>query len=283
MGCTCQSLELGQTPGRQPMRPGRLTTIGPRPRHRHLATDTAGAYEHRVPAPTLDEQHLQPLPTQRMERMRDDNRTQVITGRRGTMSPPSGSTAAASRCCPASGSTPAAPATAATCRPSDHRPVHRAAGNPVLLDRFQGGLIDARRAVVAAHRDPRPPHDVPAVNLVTQRVKPPFRVGLGRPVKRMLQGTDRVHHIGPHRGGTSHVRHSPGPSSPVDTRERSSGPSLTAGCVVPRLDRYYDRLRLPPGAPSTSRLLTGYRTTLVHENRSPLRPGRVSPVPAATI
>src|SRR6266540_5585847 len=89
MDCACQRLELGQTPGRQPMRPGRLTTIGPRPRHRHLATDTAGAYEHRVPAPTLDEQHLQPLPTQRMERMRDDNRTQIITGRRGTMSPPS--------------------------------------------------------------------------------------------------------------------------------------------------------------------------------------------------
>jgi hypothetical protein len=28
-----------------------------------------------------------------------------------------------------------------------------------------------------------------------------------------------------------------------------------------RLDRYYDRLRLPPGTPSTSRLHTGYRTS----------------------
>src|SRR5215213_7895820 len=47
---------------------------------------------------------------------------------------------------------------------------------------------------------------------------------------------------------------------PQPTHKRSSGPSLTAGCVVLRLDRYYDRLRLPPGARSTSRLHTGYRT-----------------------
>jgi len=28
---------------------------------------------------------------------------------------------------------------------------------------------------------------------------------------------------------------------------------ITAGCVVPRLNRYYGRLRLPPGQQSTSR------------------------------
>ena len=71
------------------MRLGRLTPIGPRPGHRHLATDTTGAHEHRIPRPALDEQNLQPLPTQRMEGMRDDNKTQTITGRRGTMPPPS--------------------------------------------------------------------------------------------------------------------------------------------------------------------------------------------------
>jgi hypothetical protein len=71
------------------MRLGRLTPIGPGPGHRHLATDTTGTHEHRIPAPALDEQHLQPLPTQRMKRMRDNNKTQTITGRRGTMPPPS--------------------------------------------------------------------------------------------------------------------------------------------------------------------------------------------------
>src|SRR5690348_12992895 len=50
-----------------------------------------------------------------------------------------------------------------------------------------------------------------------------------------------------------------------------------------RLDRYYGRLRLPPGTPPASRLLTGYRTARIHGHRSPLRPGRASPVPAATI
>ena len=37
------------------------------------------------------------------------------------------------------------------------------------------------------------------------------------------------------------------------THGRSSGPSLTGGCVVRRLDRYYGRLRRPPGSPPTSR------------------------------
>jgi hypothetical protein len=71
------------------MRPRRLTPVSPRPRHRHLTTDTTGAHKHRIPAPTLDEQHLQPLPTQRMKGMRNNNKTQTITGRRGTMPPPS--------------------------------------------------------------------------------------------------------------------------------------------------------------------------------------------------
>src|SRR5262249_14769575 len=65
-------------------------------------------------------------------------------------------------------------------------------GNPVLLNLGQSGLIDARRAVVTTHRDPRPPQDVPAQDLVPQRVEPPPGISLGRPVQRMLQGADRI-------------------------------------------------------------------------------------------
>src|SRR5271168_2691682 len=65
-----------------------LTTIGPRLRHRDLATNTAGTHQYRVPGPALDVENLQPLPDQRVERMSDDNETQIITGQRGTMPPP---------------------------------------------------------------------------------------------------------------------------------------------------------------------------------------------------
>jgi hypothetical protein len=50
---------------------------------------------------------------------------------------------------------------------------------------------------------------------------------------------------------------------PQPAHERSSGPSLTAGCVVLRLDRYYDRLRRPP----STRPLPG--STPVIERRGP--------------
>ena len=42
-----------------------------------------------------------------------------------------------------------------------------------------------------------------------------------------------------------------------------------------RLKRYYGRLRLPPGTPSTSRLSTGYRTRRFRQHRRP--PGRGGP------
>ena len=146
----------------------------------------------------------------------------------------------------------------------------------------QGDLVDARRAVVTAHRIPRPLQDVFAVDLVSQRMEPPVRVSLGRPVEHMLQSADPVpadsrqgrpsRNTGTHRSGPPSLRVNEAAALPI-----------TAGCVVLRLDRYYGRLRLPPGTPPTSRLHTGYRTGLVHGHRSPLRPGRASPVPAATI
>jgi hypothetical protein len=51
---------------------GPLTPIGPRPGQRHLTTNTTTAHKHQVTTPALDEQHLQPLTTQRMKRMRTD-------------------------------------------------------------------------------------------------------------------------------------------------------------------------------------------------------------------
>jgi hypothetical protein len=65
--------------------------------------------------------------------------------------------------------------------------------------------------------------------------------------------------------------------------EQSSGPSLPAGCAVPRIERYYGRLRLPSRPPSASRLHTGYRTASSAPFRRTLRPGRASPAPTATI
>src|SRR5438105_3933883 len=80
-------------------------------------------------------------------------------------------------------------------------------GHPVLLDLGQRGRIDARRAVVAAHLAPRPLQDVPAVDLVIQRVESSSGIGLGRPVKRMLQGTDRVETLDTAGGTSLHGTH----------------------------------------------------------------------------
>ena len=128
-------------------------------------------------------------------------------------------------------------------------------GDPVLLDGRQGGLVDARRAVIRAHLDPRAPQNITAADLVIQRVEPTPGIGLGRPVQRMLQGTDRIGRDTParsRRGGTSTDGTHRAPPGNTAHR-RSSGPSLPAGCAVLRLNRYNGRLRRPPGQRSTSR------------------------------
>jgi hypothetical protein len=58
-------------------------------------------------------------------------------------------------------------------------------GHPVLLNGIRSDPVDAPRAVIAAHPDPRTPHDVPAQDLVMQRVEPSSGIGLGRPVRRV--------------------------------------------------------------------------------------------------
>ena len=92
------------------MPPHRVTAVSPRQRHRNLATDTAGTHEYRVPGPALEVKNLQPLTDQRVERMSDDNETQIITGRRGTMPPPSEYPADGAYATPAWGSSFPAPA-----------------------------------------------------------------------------------------------------------------------------------------------------------------------------
>ena len=79
------------------------------------------------------------------------------------------------------------------------------------------------------------------------------------------------------QGGPSRIlgTHRSGPFS-LRVNEAAALP-ITAGCVVLRLDRYYDRLRLPPGAPPISRLLTGYKAALFHEHREPAPAGEGLP------
>src|SRR5206468_6308284 len=84
-----QHVELGQPPSRQPVSHRRLAAVSPHLRQRDLPADAAGAHEYRVRPTALHIQDLKPLPPERMERVRDDNETQEITGRYGTMPPPS--------------------------------------------------------------------------------------------------------------------------------------------------------------------------------------------------
>ena len=120
--------------------------------------------------------------------------------------------------------------------------------NPVLLDVGDGGPVDAGRAAVGAHLLPRPLQDVPAMDLVVERVEPSPGIGLGRPVQRSLQFSDFVL-----LGGPSHVgTHQPFPAR--DARDEAAALPSPAVVLSRRLKRYYGRLRRPPGTPPTSRL-----------------------------
>jgi len=126
------------------------------------------------------------------------------------------------------------------CREGNHTPHTRehhasfpAEGGAATRPVSQGGLVDARRTVVTAHRDPRPPHDVSAPDLVMQRMEPASRIGLGRPLKRMLQSSNRIIRLPrrghrrsrprPHRGGTSQIG-TTGPFLPDTTHETKQRP-----------------------------------------------------------
>jgi hypothetical protein len=141
----------------------------------------------------------------------------------------------------------------------------------------QRGLVDARRTAIAEHRNPRTPQDVSAIDLVPQRMKPSPGVSLGRPVKRTLQGTDRICGNRSHSGGTSHFGHSPSPSiTALHIDEAAALPSPTV-MLSARLKQYYGRLRRPPGTPPTSRI-TGYRARRSSNTNRRRSPGRGGPL-----
>ena len=97
-----------------------------------------------------------------------------------------------------------------------------------------------------------------------------------RPVKHMLKCADPVPVDG-RQGGPSRIRgtHRSGPpNSCVNEAAALPSPQVVLSC---RSDRYYGRLRLPPGAPPISRLLTGYKTALFHGHRAPVPAGEGLP------
>jgi hypothetical protein len=58
--------------------------------------------------------------------------------------------------------------------------------SPVLLDLCEADSVDAGRATIGTHQRPRPLQDVPAMDLVIERVETSLGIGLGRPVERSL-------------------------------------------------------------------------------------------------
>ena len=145
----------------------------------------------------------------------------------------------------------------------------------LLLDPVQGGPVDARCAIVGAHRDPRAPQDISAQDLVPQRMKPSPGIGLGRPVQRVLQGTHLIHRNlvfdkGSAVGGTSLTgTHRAPPLSPTRIDEVVALPS-PAVVLSARLNRYYGHLRRPSGwlpLPGSSPVI-GHRAPTASRSRS---------------
>ena len=155
-------------------------------------------------------------------------------------------------------------------------------GNPVLLDLRQGDLVNARRAIVTAHRSPRPLQDVPAADLVIQRVESPSGIGLGRPVQRMLQGTDRIQTSRPLSGGTSrNGTHRAPPDRHCASTKQRPFPHRRLCCPAAQ-----SVLRPPP---TPTRPAIHFPGSPVIGRHAPVTlpqvtgPGRASPVPAATL
>ena len=77
-------------------------------------------------------------------------------------------------------------------------------------------------------------------------MEPSLRISLGRPVKHMLQSADPVPTDG-RQGGPSRILGNHRSGTPSSRTNEAAALPITAGCTAPRLERYYGRLRLPPG------------------------------------
>ena len=119
--------------------------------------------------------------------------------------------------------------------------------NTMLLDIGDSGPVDTGRAPIGAHLPPRPLQDVPAEDLVIERVEPSPGSDLGRPVKRPLQFSNVIL-----LGGPSHLLALTSPFLCERMNEAAALPSprvlLSRG-----LKRYYGRLRRPPSTHPRSR------------------------------
>lgn len=89
--------------------------------------------------------------------------------------------AARARSRPASVSIPDASATADTTHPQLGGQLLQQPVNPVLLNFSQGDLVDTRSTAIAIRRHPRALQNVPAKDLVPQRVKPSPGISLAPP------------------------------------------------------------------------------------------------------
>src|SRR5262249_58449147 len=77
-------------PRKKPPPGGGPHGVGPRPEARPPPQRATLAGQDHLTAPPAGEQHLHPLPAQRMERVRDDYKSRKVTGRPGTMPLPWG-------------------------------------------------------------------------------------------------------------------------------------------------------------------------------------------------
>src|SRR4051812_23025352 len=132
-------------------------------------------------------------------------------------------------------------------------------GNPVLLDVGQGGRVDARCAVIAAHRDPRALQNVSAVDLVPKRMKSTSGIGLGRPVERVLQGSNRIGRSRSRSGGTSrNGTHRAPPSHHDASTKQRPFPHRRLCCPLGSIGTTAASDALPAGRPLPE--VIGYRT-----------------------
>src|SRR5262249_5779530 len=133
------------------------------------------------------------------------------------------------------------------------------------------------------HRDPRTPQDIPAQDLVHQRVEPSSGIGLGRPVQRVLQGTHLVQRRTSAVGGTSRIgTHRAPPSTPPPIHQPVAPPSPPVMCSG-GTDPCHGLARPASGwlpLPGSPRVI-GRRAPTVFPQ--PAGPGRAPPFPAVTI